>query len=179
MTGLVVTLGDSITWGTGPEDGKIWHRYINNRSASEWRSYAVGGFTMQAPPVAAATLAPMSAGYSDPVLLIYLGINDISGGRTGAQLFGDMDAYRATVMAAATPWKVVACTLPDSPTNNAQALDFSARLQASVNFSAIADLHSVLNDHTNSTYFDTDGIHLKSAGAAVVGGLVDTAMGGI
>lgn len=175
MTALVVVLGDSIVYGTGAADGKPWHQRITNRSASEWRAYGVGGQTMQSPAVSAAAVAAMASGYSEALLLIYLGINDVTGGRTGAQIFSDMDAYRATVQASG--WKVVAATLPNYAANNTPGADLRTALLASVNFNGVADLATALPNSADATYFLTDGIHPNATGHGVIGSTFNTAMG--
>lgn len=177
MTGLVVVLGDSISWGAGPEDGLVWHRRITNRPNAEWRSYAIGGFTIQNPPVSASTVAAMSSGYNEAILLGYMGINDVTGGRTGAQIFANWDSYRSTLQAAG--WKVVVATLPNYTPNNTPGADFRTLLQASGSFDGVPDIAASLTNSGDSTYFDPDQIHLRSAGAAVVGSLFTTVMAGI
>ncbi len=175
---LVATVGDSITWASGPSDGRAFHRYITNRPNSEWRSYAIPGFTMQSPPISAATLAAMKAagGFSEAIALVYLGTNDVTGGRTGAQIFADLDAYRATLQASG--WKVAACLLQDIVGFSSICTDFNTLLSASASFDAKADFHtSPLDDGTNTTYFPkADGVHPSTVGASIQGSRADTAM---
>ena len=176
MTALVVISGDSISWGSGAIDGVAWHQYVTNRPTAEWRSYSVPGFTMNAPPVSASAVAAMFSGYSEYIVILYLGTNDVAT-RTGAQMHTDYDNYCTTIRNAGG--KVVACTLPQQPAHDDVAQAFNTLLLASSNHNALANLRAVLPDCTDTTLFSTDGIHPTTAGHALIGSTVNTAMTGM
>ena len=174
---LVVTLGDSLTVGSGSESGQAWHYRVTNRPLSEWRSYAYeGAFLYSGTPQTAANLVTSGAGFTEKICVMWIGTNDMySGARTGAQLWSDYNTYRSTIMASG--WKTVGCTLQAMGTNDAAAQAFNTLLLAnSASFSAVADLRSTLSNSSNTTYYTSDAVHLKDAGYVVAANLIQTAM---
>jgi hypothetical protein len=173
---MVAIVGDSLSIGVGSESGEAWHYRLTNRPSHEWRSYAVdGSFLFANPPISAANLVAAGTGYTEKVAVIWMGTNDVIGAaRTGAQLFGNFESYRTTLQSSG--WKVIACNLQKMSANDANAVDFNALLAASTAYEGKVDLRAVLPDHTDTTYYTSDGVHLKDAGFALVANAVDAVL---
>lgn len=174
-TKTVQIYGDSMSLGVGSEIGKPWPDYVTNRAASKWHSWSMDGGYMFAPHVSTATILSFK-GATEGVVIYWIGTNDInSGARTGLQLAANLKTASDTLRAGGC--KVVVCNLQQLPANDVQALAFNAQLIVdSASYDAIVDLRASFPDYTNTTYFTTDTVHMKDAGYAVVGGLIQTAM---
>lgn len=176
----VLWYGDSLSCGVGSETGVSVQDYVTNRQNHLWYIFAADGGYIFAPHITAVQSAALK-GSTEGVVVLWAGTNDInSGARTGAQCAADLKAYSDTCRAAGC--KVVVCTLQDFPNNNSERLACNAQIATdSASYDAIADLAAAteLDDCTDTTYFTSDQVHLKDAGFAVVGGLIQTAMSGI
>ncbi len=185
-SGLVVTIGDSMSMGCGSDLCLPWVYRVTNRADShEWRCYHEDGGFITAPfaPTAAATVAAMASG-GDDVCVLFAGINDILGALTasGAALFATFDAYRSAVQAAG--FKCIAATLPAFATDAGQETkrtDFNTLLAASTDFDALVLLHAAaeLDDETDTTYYTDDQVHWKDAGHAAAAALFQTALASV
>jgi len=111
----------------------------------------------------------------------------LSATKTDVQAYDEFKLYCQNRKAAG--WKVIVLTaLPRTATGNLNANFETYRVQVNAWIvanavsegwaDAVADVaaHANLSDHTNTTYFSTDGIHLKDAGHTVVRGLVTAAI---
>lgn len=105
--------------------------------------------------------------------------------KTGAQIYAQLVAYSAAAKAQGFD-KVLGLTVP--PSTSITGSDETARTtlnglilaDASHAFDATVDISvSPLNDPTNTTYFNADGLHLKTAGSTVVSGLVGPTLRGL
>lgn len=182
-TRTVDILGDSLSIGTGSQTGVPWHYRpeVTNRPNSLWRSAAYGGaYLSSSPPIAAAAMAA-GKGSAEGIAVLWSGTNDIlTGLRTGAQWSSDMVAYSGTLRAAGM--KVVACTLQHFVTNNAARITGNAALvAASASFDAIVRLDTApeLDDATDTTYYTSDGVHLKDAGYAAAATLINAGLASV
>ena len=174
----VFAWGDSLTMGVGSDTNKPWHDYVTNRSASTWYTWAADGKVIQANETQDAINA--IKGSAESVVIVWMGTNDIIINlRTGVQVHGDVSTRCTTLRAAGN--KVLVCTMPHFTTgSNVERQAFNTLLKA--NYTSYADgivkldEHTALDDATDTTYFCADQTHLKDAGYAVVGGLIQTAM---
>lgn len=178
----VVLYGDSMTMGVGSEIGKPWHDYVTNRSDSLWYNFGFDGgfyFTGLAHVTPAQVLA--MKGSNEGVLIMWCGTNDMGLGTTAAQDETAMATFCSTVRAGGM--KVVLCTLQSSAANGVKRDAFNALLVANSGSYCDAlvrlDTAPELDDYTDTTYFTSDGVHLKDAGHAAVGALIQTAMAGL
>lgn len=179
-TRTVCWYGDSLSCATGSETGKRIQDYITNRSGSLWYSFSAGGAFIFAPHVTAANLAALK-GSNEGIAVIWIGTNDINPGtKTGLQTAASIKAYSDTLRTAGM--KVVVCTLQKFPNNDAERLACNAQIATDAShYDAIADLaaDARLSDHTNTTYYTSDQVHLMDAGYAVAGGIIQAAMASI
>lgn len=174
----VVLYGDSMTMGVGSETGKPWHDYVTNRSDSLWYNFGLDGGYLFSPHVTAANVAALK-GATEGVCVMWICTNDIiAGGRTAAQCETSLWAYTDTLRAAGM--KVLVCTLQDFATNRAIKDDLNGRIVANwaTHADGIVRLDTApeLDDAADTTYFTSDGVHLKDTGHAAVGALIQTAM---
>lgn len=181
-TRTVVVYGDSMGMGCGSEYGKPFHDYITNRQGSRWYAYCLDGgfyFTGLAHVTPAQVLA--MKGSNEGVLIMWCGTNDMGLGTTAAQDETAMATFCSTVRAGGM--KVVLCTLQSSAANGVKRDAFNALLVANSGSYCDAlvrlDTAPELDDYTDTTYFTSDGVHLKDAGHAAVGALIQTAMAGL
>lgn len=180
---VLAAIGDSMTGGVGSATVSPWlERTTQMPNAIK---YNVGreGATIQsaAPSAAQINTAYYSAG-NRCMAVVWYGTNDINGNaQTGA-----LTATRFLTFCAALKtqgWKVVACTLQDFPNASVERLAFNSAVSsgAAGNYDALADLaaQAELSDHTNATYYTSDGVHLVDAGHAIVNTVVSAAIASI
>lgn len=177
-TKTVQIYGDSLSMGVGSETGKPWADYVTNRATSKWYTWSMDSGFLFSPHVTAANVA-LYKGSAEGVVVLWIGTNDIlSGARTGAQTETSLWTYCDTLRTAGC--KVIVCTLQDFATNRAEKDDFNTRVVA--NWASHADglvrldTAPELDDAADTTYFTSDGVHLKDTGYAAAGALIQTAM---
>lgn len=124
---------------------------------------------------------------NNSTLIAWEGSNDIQFGASLATTQSRWNTYfsaRATAGWASNGCKLVACTViprvDSTAPKNAIRDDFNAWLRTNYSTYAthLVDLaaDSRLQDTSNTTYFDGDGIHLTAAGYAVVAELIEAAV---
>ncbi len=120
--------------------------------------------------------------FTNRVIILWMGTNDISAARTEAQIETDMTTYITNIRAADPGAIIIGCTIlargPFNTTQDALVVTINDHIKNTADFDHVVDLFSVseLSDPTNTTYFHTDQIHLVNAGYAVVATQIRTAL---
>jgi len=114
------------------------------------------------------------------IAVVWIGINDLYAGYTAGQIYSTTAAFCNKLQAMG--YKVIICTLPSNQVYNAGRNSYNRMIRAGFhNFAdVVADLASDSrigddNDYLNSTYFWTDGLHLRAAGSQVVAEVIQAA----
>ncbi len=178
---IVVVHGDSISWGSGVEDGYVWHQRLAQRSASTWFAPAIGGFRAYNPPVTAAKILAYP-GSGERIVLLAQGTGDLYDGQSAAQLKTNISTIATDLRNGGA--KVIVATVQDIFENIAGQevqrgiYNTDLRLTYTGFADALADIAAGtgMSDHTNSTYYLTDGIHLKRAAHIVWATIWDAAI---
>jgi lysophospholipase L1-like esterase len=122
------------------------------------------------------------SGYTNRLVVYWLGTNDIANGRTAVQLEGDISSYITAVRAHDAGAVIFGNTIiardPFNASQDTEIADVNAWIRSSAGFDHVIDLaaDTRLSDATNATYFYSDGIHLTDTGYGVVANLVRTAV---
>jgi lysophospholipase L1-like esterase len=118
------------------------------------------------------------AAYTNRVVMFWFGTNDISSGRTEAQIEADIDSFISAVRAHDAGAIIIATTIiarePFNPTQDALIVTINDHIKVTADFDRVVDLaaDARLSDGTDTTYYDADGIHLNDTGYGVVADLV-------
>jgi lysophospholipase L1-like esterase len=118
------------------------------------------------------------AGYTNRVVVFWFGTNDISSGRTEAQIEADIDSYISAVRAHDAGAIIIGCTIiartSFNATQNALIVTINDHIKVTADFDRVVDLaaDARFSDGTDTTYYNADGIHLNDTGYGVVAGLV-------
>lgn len=182
-TAIVYCDGDSITFGTQSTNEVDW-----SYPAQMARLFAAppkiwnggsGGDTIQANASAVQPIGHLGAwSYTKKTICFLYGTNDISAGRTEAQIEADIDSYISAVHADDSTVHIVGMTIlprdPFNATQDALVATINDHILNTAAFDSTLDIASDprLDDATDTTYFDADGIHLNDAGYAVMAELV-------
>jgi len=185
----VICDGDSLTQGVTPANPYPTYMQTALGSTYSVQNFGVSGQTI----VYNATAAGSGYGYLnsdvatqvDPylaarkidgtkqIVIAWAGTNDVYYGRTGTEAHTDFAAYCAARQAAGA--KVIAINMIDRRTDlgswtKAYQNDFNALFAS--NAATYSDAHydaaAVFVDNTNTTYYQSDKIHLTSAGNLIV-----------
>lgn len=128
----------------------------------------------------AAKIDPLySAGNTTNVVVTNGGVNDLPT-RTDVQIEGDIQTYCSARQAAG--WKVIVCTIPPALTvtgaNETKRVAVNSWIRSNYGSWAdkLADLDNDarLQNPSDTTYFDTQGVHYTRAGHGVVRDLIAT-----
>lgn len=136
-----------------------------------------------------ATLSDMTADAADQVdnefnsdktniLVFYGGINNF-GLDSEATIEAAIQTYCEDRKTANPNLQICICTFADAVSYTTKVNNVNTWLRANYTDFAdyIADLNGPLNDHTNLTYYDADGLHMTTAGYTIIAGIVQTALG--
>ena len=145
-----------------------------------------GGYTAQA-EAGAGVFAGLDAKYIDPsfdrfLYIVALGVNDISAGRTAAQVQADLTTIateaRAAFTAAGKPFRMMLNTVTGNAAWTAPEQAVWTALNTSIKASFVAMGYDILADHTanpafsalppggGGTYYTNGGLHPNAAGLA-------------
>ena len=175
----VIFAGDSITWGAdatdrilystpaqfsriGPKNPKVY-----NRGSS--------GYTWTTDTNATAVKLQMTrfANYPRRRIVAFYGRNDITTGRTSAQIIADIDTFITNIRTHQADAKVYGCTILPRTSESAGGLIIKDAVNDYIKNTADFDLvidyaaDSRLSDASDLTYFSADGVHLTDAGHGV------------
>ena len=174
----VATLGDSLSMGYAQTTLLTPYDYVTNRSNSRWYLFnAAGSGIVGGSNITAANMAALK-GSTEGVCCLWIGTNNITPGvHTGATVEAALASYAGTLKSAGC--KVIVCTLQHFPYSNAERINFNTLVKANylTYADAIVKLDEVvgLDDATNTTYYQSDQLHLKDAGIALAGAAIQTA----
>jgi lysophospholipase L1-like esterase len=184
--------GDSLTAGAIINNNHNWPYKLLLPAAYRQVNIAEGGLQLTTMVSEAAAKADpwLLGGSNTDVVVCWGGTNDLAGGRTEANVRADYKTYTAARKSAGADKVIFLGTIPRPTSSNFtdgnltslttdQRADFDAG-SGTWNVDAFVDLNddptiggSIANgNHLSSTYFQTDHIHLKEAGAAIVANLV-------
>jgi lysophospholipase L1-like esterase len=184
----IVFEGDSLTYGVDASDN-ITMSYpaqlsrLSSTPPKIWNGGS-GGDTALNNAAAASTKTILTgvSGYTNRLVVYWLGTNDIANGRTAVQLEGDISSYITAVRAHDAGAVIFGNTIiardPFNASQDTEIADVNAWIRSSAGFDHVIDLaaDTRLSDATNATYFYSDGIHLTDTGYGVVANLVRTAV---
>jgi lysophospholipase L1-like esterase len=141
---------------------------------------------MQAEITSEVTARIAASTASRKILLLWGGANDIGGGASAATTWQRYQDYVTAFKAANPGVRIIGFTLIDikdgiNPSlTDAKRAEFNADLIASIGtvVDAVVDGSSAaqLQDPTDLTYWNADGVHLNNAGCAVIAALAKTAV---
>lgn len=137
-------------------------------------SVAVSGTSYaQRTPTAALRVDTYLVNAKRTILVDIAGQGDVDGGLTAQQIYDAAVAYKDARMAAGVHCYAI-CTVPHATIYAAgeqtARLAYNDLLRASDEFDVVIDLAArpEMQDASNLTYWDADGIHPNPAGAAVI-----------
>ncbi len=175
--------GDSITVGFGVSDQSVncwpaqWEKLHTN--PPKWHHRAVTGETLATMLTQAATqvdaVLSQSAQFTTKIAVLLAGSNDVSAGRTSADIITDLQTWHNGRHTAGFDETVAFTVLPSTSfdaTKETQRAAVNTWLRS--NWATIADTFvdiaadSRLDDATDSTYYQADGVHPNSTGLGVV-----------
>jgi lysophospholipase L1-like esterase len=176
--------GDSLTFGTQSSD-ELTFSYPAQLSRMGahypkiWND-GTGGAKIQDNVLATNVKTQLTnfAAYTNRVVMFWFGTNDISSGRTEAQIEADIDSFISAVRAHDAGAIIIATTIiarePFNPTQDALIVTINDHIKVTADFDRVVDLaaDARLSDGTDTTYYDADGIHLNDTGYGVVADLV-------
>lgn len=184
----VIFEGDSITYGTQSTDSitMSYPAQLSRLGSSHpkiWNGGS-GGDTALNNVTAGATKTVLTAfaGYTNRLVVYWLGTNDIANGRSAVQIEADIDSYIAAVRAHDAGAIIIGNTiLPRDPFNASQdtiIAEVNTYIKNSADFDFTIDVaaDSRLDDSTDLTYYDADTIHLNDTGYGIVAELVRNAI---
>lgn len=190
-------LGDSLTFGAGVPASQAWPvvaATITGAKFGTYRNRGVSGFTVAQVNSAAASDGTdhfaIDQSYDRTIETVWCGTNDIANGRTDAQVIADLTTLitnRRNAAIGGPPLKVIVGTTisrgiavsPSPWTNQMETYRLSVnntlRTPANVGADLCADIaDSVLgptNAWQNTTYYQSDEIHLTQVGYAHAAGI--------
>ncbi len=195
-TEQVICSGDSLTYGSlcADPNAESWpgQMQVDSRFQFAWDIHNLGVPGQLVQDVGgvynAAVLFSDNSLFIKQVVVIELGINDLLQGGTAAATYGHLLTLIGLLQAAA--FVVVVCTLTDAQNYSGAPADINtqrANYNASIISGAVAHSYTVADvagvaaigangAGANSTYFQTDQLHLKPAGYALVYPVVATAV---
>lgn len=187
---VIMCIGDSQTGTTGGSGSVTYPDVMKSELDTAVYQYnyiwtqATSGWTLSQMQTAISTdvrcQTPNTA--EREIAVIWGGTNDVTSGATGAQCIAALDALIAecegrgfTHFVLCTCLTITADTAPFIAARNAFNAHIASLASATV---AVVSLHTQpeLDDPTDTTYFNADGIHLNDAGKTVVGELVALAI---
>ena len=119
-----------------------------------------------------------NAAYNNRIVLLWLGTNDVTTGRTEAQVEADIDTLISNIAMADPGATIIGLTMLDrtdfSSPERAVSVLVNDHILNTAAFDETLDVASDprLDDYADTTYFDADGIHLNDVGYGVVAELV-------
>lgn len=165
LTGYFIQQGDSITEGNGGTLNRNWPTYLGVPPNVGLYNHAVTGRQLQS--TLGAQDFDTDANRASAFLLCYLGTNDISAGRTAAQIQADYTTYcNARVTAGFTRANIVIGTLA-MRSNVARDVNVWLRANYTTIGGRLADVgaDSLIGTETSgTTYGDSANVHLNDAG---------------
>lgn len=176
--------GDSLTAGTLTlaESYPFVCMDTLGRANYDYCNYAVSGLTLvNLLSDDDYTVGAIAECYSESVCVLWAGTNDIAGGASAATVTANLLAYVAAQKAAGYT-HVLVLTVIDRTSFDAAKDAIRATVNSDIASNAatsgytVVDVAAFLNDATNTTYYNADGTHLKTAGYAYVAGEVATAI---
>lgn len=199
----VVTDGNSLTSGTLATDPNTtgYPPVLRDSLIASQASHLNAYWAVKSTGVSGATTTTRTAmfptevqplyniAYAANIVVFFEAVNDfVTNNASVAQAFTNYQTYVA--QARAGGWKVLLCTsTPTTNTGNSantRVPQFNTLLRANATLSdlPLLDLavHPNLDDPTDSTFFQPDGLHLKDAGYATIADLVEdrlTALGDV
>jgi lysophospholipase L1-like esterase len=188
-TKQIVFDGDSITRGIKAFPHNYPLRTLDTLG-SEWRGWNYGKDSQKVSDMntdAASEIDPLySAGYIKNVIVVWGGTNDLFFSDSAATTYSRLQTYWAARRSAG--WKVVATTIlprteagtPAGFETARQSVNTSIRGDTSL-YDALADVAADsrigdAGDSDDTTYYNSDKVHLNTTGAGVVAGIVATAV---
>lgn len=184
----IIFEGDSLTYGIDSSDNLTmsYPAQLSRLSSTPpkiWNGGS-GGDTALNNNAASATKTILTgiAGYTNRIVVYWMGTNDIANGRTAGQLEGDIASYIAAVRAADPSAVIFGNTIiardPFNASQDTEIADVNTWIKNSAGFDHVVDLaaDSRLSNALDTTYFYSDGIHLNDTGYGVVANLVRTAI---
>lgn len=179
---VLLALGDSLTGGVGSLTCQPWIARTGQMPTALQYCYAREGQLTASSESVVATMSASYKGFGRNIVVPWWGTNDlITAYRTPAQIDAALNTYHTALRAAGI--KTVAVTLQDIGgfSSGVTTLNGIMRTNAPGYSNAIADLGADvrLQDHTNLTYFNPDGVHLTDAGHAVVELIISAAIASI
>jgi len=187
-TTYMVCSGDSLTAGVGSTDLRhySWPAQMAalNVTQTKFTNPASGGSTIDTTATEAIdglNRTPVTE-YADRLATFLWGTNDISNGDSSATVITAIDTWITSVSTAHADAVLVGLTItPRSDFSGAQntiLAAVNAHILGSAAFDITVDIASDpdLDDPTDLTYYDPDGIHYTDAGSGVVASLMDTAL---
>ncbi len=180
----IVAAGDSLVEGQGATLNRSLVRLLNYPTYL-MRSAGKGSTTIQAMVTDAAEIDQLVMAGKTNVLVVFAGTNDIAGGRTGAQAYGDLQTFCSGRRTAGFDL-IVVCTMLPRAGIETQRVAYNSAIAAgfagnTLDCDAIADLGADTNigaagANNNATYYDADTIHLNNTGYAVAAPIVQAAI---
>lgn len=182
--------GSSTTAGVGtsvPEDFgyAVQLERLCTGLKPKWYNVSNGGDTIQnmaASPSEMTGQLTKNSAYTNRIVLLQGGQNDINGGRTAAQMKADYGTWTTAIRTADPGAKILGETVVTrtdfDSSEQAVRADFNAWLMATADLDMRVDVaaDARLSDPNNATYFNAD--HPTDAGAAVYAELVYAALHG-
>lgn len=180
--------GDSITQGVGASNADEFGypaQLVRRLSRQpKWINLGAGGDTIQNMVATVGVLTGQlgrNLHYARRLCVLLAGTNDINGGRTEAQVIGDIDAWIAAVRAADVGAVLVGCTILPRVDFDAgeepirQAVNAHIRTAAAFNFVVDLAAEARLANPADGAIYG-DGIHPTDAGYAILAELVHGAL---
>ena len=145
--------------------------------------FAIGGQTMDTVNGAKAAVTGVYSAYRKKnVCVMWAGTNDVVADTSAVDIIADISAYCTAVKAAGYKMIVVNILARDGLTAPHIAVRAAVNASLATNYATYADAlvdvtaDARLQDPTDTTYFDVDGVHLAAAGQAIVSALLVTAV---
>lgn len=186
---LVLHIGDSISTGIYPGNGNSWERALHTAlSTDRWHNQVKAGNTLGQWNTDINRLMYFGQtrfiNTNSKTAMIFLGTNDMTAGATGTVAYSRMVDMVYNLKAAGFGSIVALTCLPRTQTGVStitfadERTVFNNLLKADSNIDLVVDLdtNSNLTDFNNTTYFESDKIHLNATGAAQLASTVATAL---
>jgi lysophospholipase L1-like esterase len=180
----IVAVGDSLTLGSGastPYTSLITYPTWNGQAFTVSNVGVAGRYLRDMARLAYANLNPLFANEGGlNIAVVWGGINDLASlGASPEDTYSRLRAFCGRLRSLG--WRVVVCTLVSRVTYDTQRATCNGYVRGNwpLFADALADLGAnasigAAGAHSNTTYFQGDGIHLTDAGLAIVAGLVQT-----
>lgn len=179
-------IGDSLTEGLAAVANLGWANILDNNIGGTWlnRSYAASGTSAQSQAAFAAGYASLFSGsFTKNAAVLFIGTNDLgANSRTAAQLLGDLSTLTTAMSGAG--FSIIMCTIVArddgawNGTKETHRLTANAGMAGLPGVTSVVDLaaNAAFSNPSDTTYYQTDKLHLTDAANTVIESLVRPAV---